>query len=518
MGELEAEREALQAKLKGELAAAEREIEDRVQEVGKSIQQARSQVRDHCDRVERALEKRRFLLLQEVDRLELQRVRVLEKQKKQLRKIRRCVDQDLHAGGGDQDHGEKIEKYLRGFDLHRSESSCDRMQLLRELQQRVITEPCADAEVYLDLREEQLIPLLERFGAVSPLPITYHQTPLELPEAERPALPKQAKHVVTLLSGGLAGVTSASVTHWLDVAKVLRQVGARPPRSWAEWRTYFLGLPMGAVAQGQRFGLTLLIDQNMQRELRKWSEKAKAEKQKDNAEGAGSSVAFANYFSVISFAGSMVAAGTGEFLAMPPVVVKNYQIARNERSSYAAMKQLHRLDGMRAFFKGVLAGVVRKSLANAIVLQAIGPTKFLLAPLFSGTSNSSATQNKMNGTSGSSGSQSLFQKMGVGFLAGSLTGSFAEVATNYPDRIKTLMHTKGKISLYNAALEAARDPFRGALWAGLRKGLIRGINWGTVGAWTSILEDGYWKFYAVGEDANRGGRADHGQKNYYARG
>ncbi len=29
--------------------------------------------------------------------------------------------------------------------------------------------------------------------------------------------------------------------------------------------------------------------------------------------------------------------------------------------------------------------------------------------------------------------------MGIGFVAGSLTGSFAEVATNFYDRIKTLM-------------------------------------------------------------------------------
>ena len=60
-------------------------------------------------------------------------------------------------------------------------------------------------------------------------------------------------------------------------------------------------------------------------------------------------------------------------------------------------------------------------------------------------------------------------KMGVGFLAGSVTGSFAEVVTNYPDRIKTLMQTRS-ISLNAACREAARDPFRGAIWAGVRKG------------------------------------------------
>ncbi|CAD7950656.1 unnamed protein product [Amoebophrya sp. A120] len=609
----------LQSFLQRELESAEQGIEVRVQEINKRIQEARNEVRDHCDRVETALEKRRYLLLQEVDRLELSRVRLLEKQQKQLRKIRRCIEEEP---GED----EKIEKYLRGFDLSsaRTKSSSaereqaggsssstssakgtskhwldafrswvyyalpsssrpsasdaselhqaatrtsswasymnlfppystartdagaaskgdlldglfpvalpesasaeqqKRYQLLLDLKSRVITEPVADTEIFLDLREPQLVPLLERLGAVSSFPITY-QPPFLIPgvgaellpeytaktrsgatkltkedsEIVRPALPKQAKQVLTLSAGCLAGITSATATHWLDVAKVLRQVGARAPNTLS---TYVLGLPMGAIAQGQRFGLTLLIDQNIQREVKKRTDSQ-----------------------VLKFAGSMVAAGTGEFLAMPPVVVKNFQIAHQERSFIAASKHLYRLDGMRAFFKGVFAGVVRKSLANAIVLQSIGPTKFLLAPMFATTSSGPATAVAKNkdmaaggGTSSSTtttsagaagaspaqqpgapstSSSSLLQKMGIGFMAGSITGSIAEVATNYPDRVKTLMHTKPRISLYNAALEAARDPFRGALWAGLRKGMIRGINWGTVGVWTAVLEDCYWRYY-----------------------
>lgn len=85
---------------------------------------------------------------------------------------------------------------------------------------------------------------------------------------------------------------------------------------------------------------------------------------------------------------------------------------------------------------------------------------------------------------------------GIGFIAGSLTGSFAEVATNYPDRVKTLMQTK-KTSMWDACREAARDPFRGALWAGVRKGAIRGLNWGTVGLYTTLFEEWYWKYKRV---------------------
>ena len=89
--------------------------------------------------------------------------------------------------------------------------------------------------------------------------------------------------------GFLAGMTSASMTHFLDVAKVLRQTGKKSPQSFTKMWT---GLPMGAFAQGQRFAVTLLLDQTLQKQLA--------------AENA-----------VLSFLGSMVAAGCGEFLANP---------------------------------------------------------------------------------------------------------------------------------------------------------------------------------------------------------
>ncbi|CAD7948423.1 unnamed protein product [Amoebophrya sp. A25] len=554
--------------LQNELDTAEAGINKRVGEVSQHIQQARKSVTEHCDRVEQALEKRRFLLLQEVDRLELQRVRVLEKQKKQLRKIRRYIGDDVQT----EETRAKVEKYLSvqsefersscssspssssttsssslrddsarpgvgsakgddypvhedpvlgisaskssrrnssslgsvttpaGAEDHSSSSASSsgssteyasdhltwagQKSLLADLRRRVITTPCADSEVYLDLKEAQLVPLLERLGTVSATPELvagqhfFLPTDLERSDTMVAIMPREVKQMTTMLGGCLAGITSATLTHWLDVAKVLRQVGARAPPTAS---TYLLGIGMGAFAQGQRFGLTLVIDQNMQRELKKHS---------DNR--------------IVSFCGSMVAAGSGEFLAMPPVVVKNYQIAHLESSPFVATRKLYAMDGFRSFFRGVFAGVVRKSLANAIVLQSIGPTKLLLSPLFSRNESTTSTKTSSSASSGSSSSsssspststppKSMLQKMGVGFLAGSITGSFAEVATNYPDRVKTLMHTK-RVTLYNAALEAARDPFRGALWAGLRKGVIRGINWGSVGIFTTLLEDMYWKW------------------------
>lgn len=116
---------------------------------------------------------------------------------------------------------------------------------------------------------------------------------------------------------------------------------------------------MGAVAQGQRFGVTLFLNQTLQQALKR---------QEHNA--------------VMSFAGSMLASGVGEFLANPPVVVKNFQIAHAQPSSFRAMRALYDINGVPAYFRGVVFGVVRKSLANAIVLQSIGPTKLVLAPYF----------------------------------------------------------------------------------------------------------------------------------------
>ncbi len=218
---------------------------------------------------------------------------------------------------------------------------------------------------------------------------------------------------------------------------------------------------MGALAQGQRFGVTLFVDRTLQLKLKE----------------------LGNY-PVLSFVGSMLASGVGELLANPPVVVKNFQIAHG-KNTWGAASTIYRVNGFQGFGRGVLAGVARKSLANGIVLQSIGPTKAFLAPYCLTTTGSAAQE----------GPQSMLQKMGIGFVAGSITGSFAEVATNYPDRIKTLMQTKN-VSLYDAGLEAARDPFRGALWAGLRKGLIRGINWGSLGLYTTLVEDAYVRYFS----------------------
>eukprot|EP00435_Cladocopium_sp_Y103_P019426 s2877_g4.t1 len=67
-------------------------------------------------------------------------------------------------------------------------------------------------------------------------------------------------------------------------------------------------------------------------------------------------------------------------------------------------------------------------------------------------------------------------KVLLSFIAGSLTGSFAEVMTNPPDQVKTM--TQAGVPFFEAVQLAARHPFRGAGFAGLRKGIIRGINWG----------------------------------------
>lgn len=49
------------------------------------------------------------------------------------------------------------------------------------------------------------------------------------------------------------------------------------------------------------------------------------------------------------------------------------------------------------------------------------------------------------------------------------------------------------------ASSSSRDPFRGAAWAGVRKGLIRGINWGAVGVFTTAFEEMYGRVYNGGE-------------------
>mmetsp|Transcript_59600 Transcript_59600/g.184773 ORF Transcript_59600/g.184773 Transcript_59600/m.184773 type:complete len:190 (+) Transcript_59600:1136-1705(+) len=167
----------------------------------------------------------------------------------------------------------------------------------------------------------------------------------------------------------------------------------------------------------------------------------------------------------------MAAAGAAEFLSNPPVVVKNYQIANSVPFSTACV-ELWREDGLSRFFSGVSMGVLRKSLANAIVLQTIGPTKQLLG-----------------------GSVSLLvgdptqQKVALGFVAGSFTGGLAEILTNHPDQVKTLTQTG--MGFWQAFVTATRNPFRGALWAGIRKGVIRGINWGGLALCMGLFESAY---------------------------
>ncbi|CAE7214455.1 unnamed protein product [Symbiodinium pilosum] len=193
----------------------------------------------------------------------------------------------------------------------------------------------------------------------------------------------------------MAGVASAAVTHQLDVAKTLRHVGKPMPDTLAGW---FVGICMGSFAQGFRFGITLILNMTLQKRLDKW-QKAAA--------GKGGCCS-----KVVSFAISMLAAGTGEFLANPPVVIKNYQIANNVGIA-TACEELWAMGGPPRFFSGVGMGVLRKSLANGVVLQTIGPTKSFLLASIPSLQTSQVT---------------------LSFVAGSLTGSFAEVMTNPPDQ------------------------------------------------------------------------------------
>jgi hypothetical protein len=133
---------------------------------------------------------------------------------------------------------------------------------------------------------------------------------------------------------------------------------------------------MGAVAQGQRFGTTILLNEYMQGLL-------KLSKRDEAAAGGGSALE-SNAGLLLSFSASMLAAGLGEALANPPVVVKNYQIAHG-RGVWAAAGEVYAMNGPQGFFRGVVAGVARKSLANAIVLQTIAPCKEVVnEALFSG--------------------------------------------------------------------------------------------------------------------------------------
>lgn len=269
-------------------------------------------------------------------------------------------------------------------------------------------------------------------------------------------LPENLRRRFMFWGGGLSGIVSAAVTHQLDVLKTRRHVGLPAPSSLAECMH---GLVMGSFAQGERFAVTLVLNATLQARLDTWEKKA--------AKKGG------RWSKCCSFLLSMVAAGTAEFLSNPPVVVKNYQIA-HATDFPTAISELYEEGGAGRFFSGVAMGVIRKSLANAIVLQTVGPTKVVLMGL---------SPSWLGGSDPSS-------KSALGFIAGSITGSIAEVLTNHPDQVKTLTQTEG-LSMWEAVVRATKNPFRGAGFAGLRKGAIRGINWGGLALFMAVMERSY---------------------------
>jgi hypothetical protein len=52
----------------------------------------------------------------------------------------------------------------------------------------------------------------------------------------------------------------------------------------------------------------------------------------------------------------MFASGCGEFLANPPVAIKNYQIATVSWSARKSISNMYAVHGYGAFFRGVLPG------------------------------------------------------------------------------------------------------------------------------------------------------------------
>lgn len=258
--------------------------------------------------------------------------------------------------------------------------------------------------------------------------------------------------------GAIAGILSAALTHQLDLMKTLRHVGKGMPDTWGG---YFVGMFMGSWAQGQRFAVTLVLNSTLQKRF-------------DNLDKAAKNYGPRTQV-VLSFLLSMVASGIGEFLSNPPVVIKNYQIA-NGLGMTEAVEDLWEQGGWQRFFNGVAMGVLRKSLANAVVLQSIGAVKAMLARAFPKT---------LSGTDSGS-------KAALSFMAGSFTGALAEVLTNHPDQVKTM--TQAGVPFLEALAKATANPFRGAFWAGIRKGAIRGINWGCLEFNVIYLEKAYRKY------------------------
>jgi len=300
------------------------------------------------------------------------------------------------------------------------------------------------ATVVLLLRRKQ------RRGKASASPkgdnVMEGHVPVEIPEDQR--------KVFMFWGGAMSGIISAAATHGLEVMKIRQHVGRAPPQVLSD---YIFGMPAGSFAQGERFAVTLVLDATLQKRLKSW--------QKRVEKRGGSS------HRIISFLVSMFASGFAEFLSNPPVVVKNYQIA-NTVSVPTACLELWREGGIPRFFSGVSMGVLRKSLANAVVLQTIGPMKLMLR----------------GGIAGLVGDP-MRQEVALSFVAGSLTGGFAEVMTNPPDQMKTLTQTGATFT--EALAITLRNPFRGAAWAGLRKGVIRGINWGGLALCMAFFEQTY---------------------------
>ncbi|CAK0801389.1 unnamed protein product [Prorocentrum cordatum] len=266
--------------------------------------------------------------------------------------------------------------------------------------------------------------------------------------------------------GVMAGISSAAITHQLDVMKTCRQVGNPLPETF---NGYLVGMVMGSVAQGARFGVTLVLNATLQKKLDSW--------EKNFKKGSCAQV-------VVAFCFSMLAGGIGEMMTNPFGVIKNYQIANNVGIA-AAAQSLYELGGIGRFFNGIGFGVFRKSAANGIMLQTIGHVKTFLKK---------ASPDWLGKDSG---------KASLGFISGSLTGAFAEVMTNHPDQVKTMTQTG--VPMMDALVIATKNPFRGALWAGIRKGAIRGINWGCLEIFMAMIENSYRKFRKMAASSTKTG-------------
>lgn len=273
------------SKLRDEISEAEQEIEDCIARVRDGNRAARDQVLEHCDRMQTVLASRKSLFLQELDRLESLRLALLQQQKHQLRAVRRNISVNGNETTADVENCLlEAESMVRTFERRSSRNGNggngvgqspssggtshqdppghqDRPKpmvrsksgttmpslgtLITNLQERLRLTPCVDPTINLDFREWQLIPLVERLGAITTNDFILEEElvgPLIVSDAmlghaqfpelwdrskRKKPLPPEMKRVATLFGGCLAGITSATLTHGLDVAKVLRQVGGR---------------------------------------------------------------------------------------------------------------------------------------------------------------------------------------------------------------------------------------------------------------------------------------------------